>query len=254
MNSHQEKIVYGPVFSRRLGRSFGVNLFCAKKVCSYNCVYCELGKTLTPTFHPSNKRCYPKEVILDAVEKSLNKPRTIQHLTLSGNGEPTLHPDFYDIVLGIREMIDQLRPEIKFALLTNGTRSSDQDIQEAYQLVDTTMIKLDAGDPETFEKINRPVPGFDFDNLLNGLKQTPNLILQCCLMDGDINNVRGKPYNAWIGLLKTIDPEKVYLYTIERPISDQVVKRVPLEKLLKIQCELQDLGVQARAYDCLYND
>lgn len=247
--SLQQNIFYGPIFSRRLGRSFGVNLFKdVEKVCSYNCVYCEYGKTPHPTLRPPVDHIYPVDEIILAVKKALNKPRTIQYLTLSGNGEPTLHPDFITIVQAIRQLITKNRPDVRLALLTNGTGTITQEVQTAYRLIDKVMVKLDAGDEETFTKINRPVSGIEFLNLLDGLRQTPGLTLQSCLIDGAMTNIHGAAYFTWVKTLQELHPEEVQIYSIERPTSNKSIKKVLPNKLHRIQKDLQAFGIPAIAF------
>lgn len=248
--SHSRRtIVYGPFFSRRLGRSFGINLYQKKlKVCSFDCVYCEAGKTQTPTLFPSSNQCTSVDEILLSVEKVLNKPRTFQYLTLSGSGEPTLHPNFPEIIQGIRQITARFRPGLQLALLTNGSKSNTEEFRAVYPLIDKVMIKLDAGDEKTFKAINRPVDGFGFSDLMRGLRQTPGLILQSCLMEGEITNIRGPSYKAWVETLKALDPDEVQIYSIERPTSNNLVREVEPSQLVKIKNELQALGVNAQAY------
>ena len=234
-------ILYGPVFSRRLGRSLGINLFRAEgKVCSFDCVYCECGRTIAHTLTPTRDDVYPTDVVLAAVERAFSKPRTIQALTLSGNGEPTLHPDFLSVIEGIRSMITALRPEVKLALFTNGSRSSNPRIQSAYRLIDQVMIKLDSGDEETFKKINRPIGGFAFSDLIDGFRQTPRYIIQGCMINGNITNVSGEAYSAWFDRLGALQPEAVHLYSIDRSPWNQSVQVVSPEKLKQIERDIRE--------------
>lgn len=245
----QPNIIYGPIFSRRLGRSFGVNLFKGfEKVCSYNCVYCEVGKTIHPTLTPSLDQIYTVDEVVLAIKQALKKPRTIQYLTLSGTGEPTLHPDFMRIIQAIRRLINKSRPDVKLALLTNGSRSTDSEIQAAYRLIDKVMVKLDAGDEHTFSKINRPVKGFKLLNLLEGLRQTRGLTLQSCLIDGAVTNAHGAPYAAWVQTLQELHPVEVQIYSIERPSSNKLIYKVPPDQLQRIQKDLRALGIPAIAF------
>lgn len=242
-------IIYGPFFSRRLGRSLGINVFNASmKVCSFDCVYCEIGETLRPTLEAELTHCYEVEEILDAVERACNKPRSIHVLTLSGQGEPTLHPHFFEIVEGIRQIMNLMRPDAQLALLTNGTKSELESIQAAYRLIDQVMIKLDAGDPETFLKLNKPVYGFGFTDLIEGLRQARGLTLQSCMIEGDICNAHGKPYAYWVDMVRNIQPQEVQVYTIERPTRDEKVRKVAPVRLLEIEEDLLDDGINARAF------
>ena len=242
-------IVYGPFFSRRLGRSLGINLFQEKlKVCSFDCVYCEVGKTQTQTLDPSLHQCNTVDDILWSVEEALKKPRTIEHLTLSGNGEPTLHLNFPEIIQGIKQIIARFRPDVKLALLTNGSKASTAEFQAVYPLIDKVMIKLDAGDNETFKAINQPIDEFTFPDLMKGLRQTPGLILQSCLIEGEFTNIHGPSFKAWVDTLRALNPVEVQIYSIERPISNKLVRKVVPNQLFEVENELQALGIHAQAY------
>lgn len=249
-SSMQPDILYGPVFSRRLGRSFGINLFRSEgKVCSFDCVYCECGRTNTRTLTPARDDVYPVDEVLKAVDRAFSKPRTIYTMTFSGYGEPTLHPDFYTIVQGIRSMITTSRPDVELALFTNGSRSGDTSIQSAYQLIDQVMIKLDVGDEETFKKINRPISGFAFSDLIDGLRQTPRYIIQSCLINGGICNVSGEAYSAWLERLGALKPEAVHLYSIERSPWDQSIIIVNPEILRQIERDIRErFSFEVRAF------
>jgi len=154
----QKDIIYGPVLSRRLGRSLGINLLPTdRKVCSFDCVYCQYGRTTEPTFSPGVDDLPTFSDVVAAVEKALKKPHTIDTLTFSGNGEPTLHPQFPEIVRSIKRLRDDFRPEVKLAVLSNSSRVMDSAIVDALSLLDAPMMKLDAGDEITLREINQPV-------------------------------------------------------------------------------------------------
>ena len=246
----QPGIIYGPVLSRRLGRSIGINLLPVdRKVCSFDCVYCQYGRTAVLETAPSCEMMPSTETVLWAVEKALKKPRTIDVLTFSGNGEPTLHPDFNEIVREVRELVDRVRPNVGIGLLSNASRAMEDEIQSALQWIDLPIMKLDAGDPETFQAINRPINAIKFESIVSGLKSIKNLVLQSVLIDGDVSNTKGAAFSAWKELIGGLHPKKVQIYSSERPTAESSVSCVGGNRLKKIAEDLRSIyGVDAEAF------
>ena len=170
-------------------------------------------------------------------------------LTFSGNGEPTIHPDFPEIVKGVRILLDQYRPDAKLALLSNSTMVFSQAVQEAIRLIDAPMMKLDAGDETTFQTINQPVKGLHFDEIMSGLRKIPHLMIQSVMVDGKVSNVSGEPYQAWKNALADLKPQVIHIYSTERPTMREDVVRVNPKRLSEIAEELQgDLQLNAEAF------
>lgn len=236
----QSGIIYGPIFSRRLGRSLGINLLGSnQKVCSFDCLYCQYGQA--HVIDTSRHAGLPSvSEVLGHVERALKKPRTIEYLTFSGNGEPTLHPDFPEIVAGVILLRDRLRPDAKLAILSNSSRVNDSHVQLSLQLFDAPMMKLDAGDSCTFAAINRPVHFVSFQQIIEGLKALPNLMIQSLLLDGKISNVRGETYEAWASLLAELNPKEIHIYSIDRPTAYDGVDIVSPKRLQDIAEDLKE--------------
>ncbi len=235
----QTGIIYGPILSRRLGRSLGINLLGTEtKVCSLNCIYCQYGRA-KPIDLIKDTACLPTtEEILKEVEKALKKPRTIDFLTFSGNGEPTLHPDFPTIVQGVISLRDKIRPDARLAILSNSSGVIHPGIVTALNYLDAPMMKLDAGDAETFAAINRPAQSIKFWDIVEGLRALPNLIIQSLFVDGEISNVRDKPFTNWVKVLIDLNPEEIHIYSISRPTADAGVIPVNPKKLQEIEAQL----------------
>jgi wyosine [tRNA(Phe)-imidazoG37] synthetase (radical SAM superfamily) len=178
--------------------------------------------------------------IYEAVEAALKKPRSLDYLTFSGNGEPTIHPDFPEIVRGVKAIKDKLRPDAKLAILSNSSRVSDPEVAAALRLFDAPIMKLDAGDEETFEKINHPVGGLTIDDVVGGLKRLPLLIIQSVLINGDVTNIRGEAFEHWANRLAELHPRMVQIYSTERPTADANLQCVSPEKLQAIAKTLQE--------------
>jgi wyosine [tRNA(Phe)-imidazoG37] synthetase (radical SAM superfamily) len=190
----------------------------------------------------------PDEVFY-AIEKALRKPRSMDYLTFSGNGEPTIHPDFPEIVSGVRALLTHYRPDAKLALLSNSSKVSSQAIQEAIRFIDAPMMKLDAGDEATFQAINQPVAGLHLDEVLQGLRALPHLMIQSVLIDGKVSNVRGEAYQAWKATLADLQPETIHIYSTERPTMSGEVERVSPKRLSEIAEELKgQLKLNAQAF------
>ena len=245
----QPGIIYCPVLSRRLGRSLGINLLPTNcKVCSFDCIYCQYGEA-----KPSNK--VPMEGVLpivddvlSAVEKAFNKPRTIENVTFSGNGEPTLHPDFHEIVVEIKKIQHKLRPEARLAILSNGSKINDPNVFSALKLMDKPMMKLDAGDENTFRLINRGIKTIRLNEIVEGLKRLPNLLIQSMLIDGEISNIKGYAYESWAEVLGALQPREVHIYSVDRPTAKGKIKCVSPVDLQRIEEDLNtrfNLNVQA---------
>ncbi|MBG0786458.1 MAG: radical SAM protein [Anaerolineaceae bacterium] len=246
----QSGIIYGPILSRRLGRSLGINLLPSKrKVCSFDCIYCQYGGTKDLVLHPIRSTLPKPPEVYAAVEAALKKSRSIDYLTFSGNGEPTIHPDFPEIVRGVKAIKDKLRPEAKLAILSNSSRVNDPEVAAALRLFDAPIMKLDAGDQETFAGINRPVGGLKIDEIVNGLQRLPMLIVQSVLVNGEITNIRGEAFELWAERLATLHPRIVQIYSTERPTAQDEVRCVSPEKLQMIATELNERhGLNVHAY------
>jgi len=245
----QDRITYGPVFSRRLGRSLGVNLLPAdRKVCTFNCIYCHYGYA-TPVASSEGIEFPLTDWVLAAVEESIRRYPYADYLTFSGNGEPTLHPQFPEIVAGVRRLLDGMTHRLRFAILSNSTTAHRPEIREALALFDAPILKLDAGDAATFAALNRPAPGVNLERIVEGLKGIPGLITQTVFVDGKVSNVRGEPFEAWLAALAEIRPVHVQVYSTDRPVPDAGVERVPSAELRRIAEEVQRrTGLQATAY------
>ena len=231
----QPGIIYGPVNSRRLGHSLGINLLpTGHKLCSFDCVYCHYGRTQVKTLYPEASRLPGLEEILQAVREGLQAHPDIDYLTFSGNGEATLHPQFPGIAAGVRRLRDELRPDVKLTILSNASTVHLPHIQDALAGFESPIMKLDAGDPKTLAGLNRPVPEVKLEEMIEGLKKVPGLIIQSVLVDGRVSNVRGGAFDAWLAALADIKPTQVQIYSTDRPVPDVGVERVPPQTLRRI--------------------
>jgi len=237
----QSGIIYGPILSRRLGRSLGINLLPVnRKLCTFDCVYCQYGPAKVSEAKTTKDNFPSLSKVLTEVERALKKPRTIDFLTFSGNGEPTIHPDFPEIVAEVKKLRDRLRPDAKLAILSNSSLVSRPSILAALEQIDKPMMKMDAGDPQTFQLINRPAKSIDFWDMVAGLRSLPNLIIQSMLIDGKFSNVRGDAYRSWVALLVDLKPREVHIYSLDRPTAYDEVLPVSPQMLQGIAAGLRD--------------
>lgn len=247
----QEGVIYGPVFSRRLGRSLGINLLPDDyKLCSFDCVYCQYGRTEVKTLCPEPQRFRDRDWVLRAVEIGLlmHGP-DIDVITFAGNGEPTLYPDFPTIVAEVRRLRDRLCPDVKLAILSNSSTVHLPDIREGLALLDDPIMKLDAGDSRTLARVNRPDPAVKLAHVVEGLREVPRLTIQSVLIDGPATNIRGTSYEAWLSALDEIRPARVQIYSTDRPVPDAGVERVAPATLEHIAREVERrAGLQVDAY------
>ena len=212
----QKHIVYGPVHSRRLGRSLGINLLpCEVKVCTFNCLYCQYGWT---DFSCLESASFPNpETVLENVAhalRSLTEPPA--YITFSGNGEPTLHPDFPSIVDGIIAIRDEYAARAKTAILSNASTGHRPPVQRALAKLDVRIMKLDAGDPATLHSYNQPAPGVAYDAILQGLERLADVTVQSLFTAGPAGNDTPENLRAWIEHLKRIGPRRVQIYSLDR--------------------------------------
>jgi wyosine [tRNA(Phe)-imidazoG37] synthetase (radical SAM superfamily) len=189
------------------------------------------------------------EHVLEAVDAGLRTYPKLDHLTLSGNGEPTLHPDFLEIARGIRALRDRLQPGLHIAVFSNATTVTQPEIRKALTFFNDPILKLDAGDEATWRAINRPPLGITLAEIVDSLPLVPNLVLQSLFLDGRTQNVRGEPYQAWLRAVKKVQPMLVQVYSVDRPTPECGVVEVPAEGLERIAREITaSTGILAHAY------
>lgn len=246
----QSDVIYGPIQSRRLGRSLGINLLpTSRKLCTFECIYCQYGKAKTGSSSEPGQGLPSLEEVLRKVEAAISQRPSPDYLTFSGNGEPTLHPDFPQIVAQVRRLRDRLCPDAKLAILSNSSRLFDPEIRKALEQLDDPIMKLDAGDPSTFAKINRPVSSVSFEEMLTGLRSMPRMIIQSMIINGPVQNMEGEAHEAWLRAVAQLVPQRVQIYSIERPVAEEGVQRVSKETLGQLARRAEEqTGICVRAY------
>jgi wyosine [tRNA(Phe)-imidazoG37] synthetase (radical SAM superfamily) len=233
----QTGVLYGPIQSRRFGRSLGINLSsCSRKLCSFNCVYCWYGPTerLTTdaTEHLGDLPAAGR--VLEAVEGALRSQEELESVLLSGNGEPTLHPEFPAIACGVAELVERWQPEARTVLLSNSSGLGRSGVRDALASIELPVFKLDAGTRETFLALNRPADGVRFEEIVDELSTLEGITLQTLLVDGVPGNTREQELDAYFELVRWIAPAAVLLHTTERPVGRSATHRVAPERLHEI--------------------
>jgi len=233
----QTGVLYGPIQSRRFGRSLGINLAsCSRKLCSFNCVYCWYGPTerLTTDVGEDLSELPPAGRVLEAVESALRSQEELESVLLSGNGEPTLHPEFPAIARGVAELVEELQPEARLVLLSNSSGLGRSGVREALDCIELPVFKLDAGTPETFLALNRPADGVRFEEIVDELSTLEGITLQTLLIDGTPGNTSEEELDAYFELVRRIAPVAVLLYSTERPVARSATHRVAAERLHEV--------------------
>ena len=233
----KDGILYGPVNSRRLGKSLGINLSPGKqKLCSFNCIYCHYGwtKRLTTDLTPYADELPKADDAIAAVEGALKSDTEFAYITFSGNGEPSLHPDFPYLVEQIKHLKNKYRPEVKLGLLSNSTALTIDTVCEAVKSIDRPFLKLDAGTEAMFKAINRPAEDVSFDAIVERLIALDNISIQTVMIDGEPSNVTDDELTAYFNLIRKIKPREVHLYSIDRPVPGKDIRLVSPDKLKEI--------------------
>lgn len=245
-----DSIVYGPIRSRRLGVSLGVNLMPTDaKLCSFDCVYCECGWN-QPVLHPQlPTRQQVREALASNLSPLASSPQ-IDVITFSGNGEPTMHPDFLGIIQDTCALRDQYCPNAKVAVLSNSTQLGRVEVVQALKLCDNRILKLDSAIDATMRLIDKPVnPHLTVAQVMEWLQQFDgDFTLQTCFLRGDyhgqvIDNTIPEELAAWYQAVEILHPKQVMIYVIDRVTPLQTLEKIPAEQMQAIAKPLLDKGI-----------
>ncbi len=251
-----DKVIFGPVRSRRLGVSLGINLLPgAKKVCNFNCIYCECGWS-----QPVEKKggYLPlREEVSDALSSRLQEMKvrneTPDVITFAGNGEPTLHPEFPQIIDDSIMIRNKFFPSANIAVLSNATTISNPAIRNALLKIDMNILKLDSAFDETIRLHNQPRIDLKAGELIGHLRSlNGKLIIQTLFLRGRINgriidNTTIAEVNAWLNALELIRPSSVMIYTISRDTPEGgFLQKVPVAELNHIAGRVEKLGIKTQ--------
>ena len=244
--------IFGPIQSRRLGVSLGINLLPSTgKVCSFDCIYCECG------LNEANRPTSPlptREEVKNALEKQLKKMCVDQKLpdviTFAGNGEPTIHPEFAQIIDDTLALRDQYAPEAKVSVLSNATFLHRTDTVEALRKVDNNILKLDTVDMPFIQWVNQPNCKYDVAQVIEQMKVFDgDLIIQTLFLKGfhkgkSVNNTGAEFVEPWMAQLRAINPKQVMIYTLDRDTPVKGLEKATPEELNRIGNQLKELGFE----------
>lgn len=246
----QKGIIYGPVHSRRLGLSLGINVLPGNvKICPFNCIYCQYGWTkihqakIKSENFPLPAARVVKEALRAALETMVQR---VSYITFSGNGEPTLHHDFGQIVEEVIGLRDRLAPWAKTAILSNSALVSDEKTRKSLSRLDLRIMKLDCGSSEVFVKYNQPCPGINLEAITGGLvklSRMASVAIQTLFSVGKNGNFTTQNISLWIERLKRIRPSSVQVYTLDREAPAPNLRPATKEELLSIKCEAKKQGI-----------
>ncbi|MBN2597024.1 radical SAM protein [Labilibaculum sp.] len=250
-----DKIIFGPVKSRRLGVSLGINLLpndC--KLCSFNCIYCECGWNPDQyeqkiNFHPKNQ---VKESLFEKLTQMKANNEDLDVITFAGNGEPTLHPEFGEIINYTIEVRNQVFPQARIAVLSNSSMIHKKSVFDALNKVDDNILKLDGGTEETIINLDQPVGKFNLNNLVELLsKFDGNLIIQTLFIRGEyggkvIDNTTREEIDAWLTHLQKIQPKEVMIYTISRDTPSDNLEKISMKELKQIAQKVEEAGFKTQ--------
>jgi wyosine [tRNA(Phe)-imidazoG37] synthetase (radical SAM superfamily) len=251
-----DEIIFGPVNSRRLGVSLGINLLPDNsKFCTFDCVYCECGWTPKKQHKP---QLPPRELVKTKLEAKLIEMMANgtppNNITFAGNGEPTIHPDFEGVINDTIELRDKHCPEAQISVLSNATQLHKTKVVESLKKVDQNILKLDSAIPATINAINRPLKDLTVEELVEKLKQFDGkLIIQTLFIKGEyegdvFDNTTEEEVSAWLKLVEEIKPESVMLYPIARDTPAEKLEKIDSAVLSKIAEQVEDLGINAIYY------
>ena len=243
-----DSIVYGPIRSRRLGVSLGVNLMpTTAKLCTFDCVYCECGWN-QPVMHPTLPT---RDEVREALRTQLSTLQSqLDVITFSGNGEPTLHPDFLGIIEDTCALRDEYCPQAKVSVLSNSTQLGRKDVVEALRLCDNRILKLDSAIDTTMRLVDKPVNAqLTVGQVVEWLSAFDgDFTLQTCFLRGVyegqvIDNTTDEELRAWYEVVDKLHPKQVMIYVIDRETPLKTLEKIPAEKMEAIAAPLRKKGI-----------
>lgn len=246
------EIAYGPIHSRRLGVSLGMELMpLDHKLCTFNCVYCECGWN-SPVTHP---QLPSRTEVAEALESKLIALQAdgtqLDVITFSGNGEPTLHPEFAAIIDDTLVLRDRYQPQAKVSVLSNSTQLGRADVVEALRRCDNRILKLDAGTDTMMRRIDLPVnANLSVAQIEQWLSQfNGDFTLQTCFLRGAhdgqiIDNTTPEELNAWYSIVDRLHPKQIMIYVIDRKTPEENLRKISRDEMERIAAPLITKGYQ----------
>ena len=243
---HFDDIVFGPIFSRRLGSSLGVNILPSKgKLCNFDCIYCECGWNKDGISDKVFPRLAQVEAALkEKMSKAAAEGVPVDSITFSGNGEPTMNPDFPQIIDAVLRLRDKYFPQAKVSVLSNATLIGRKPVIEALMKVDNPILKIDAASDEAVRKINKPVGHYCLDEVVEDLKAfNGNFVLQTMFLKSDyVDTSSPDLLGKWMEIVRVLRPREIMVYTIDRETPDKTLGKYTVEEMTAFVQPLIDEG------------
>ncbi len=247
-----DDIIFGPVRSRRLGLSLGVNLLPVdSKLCSFNCIYCECGWTAGGGAKPRfNSRGDVQRLLGEKLREMTAAGTPPDVITFAGNGEPTMHSEFEQIIDDTIALRDRLCPAAKVSVLSNATMIGRESVRRALLRVDNNILKLDSAFDDTVRLVDNPQGSYTVAKTVANMKLFEGrLIIQTMFLRGEcggqrVDNTTEREVAAWLELVREIAPQKVMIYTIDRDTPCPTLEKVPVEELRLIAARVESLGIE----------
>ncbi len=252
MTSLYHDIIFGPVRSRRLGLSLGVNLLPTEsKLCSFDCIYCECGWNHEhPGQHRFNSREDVRRLLDETLRRMVSEGTPPDVITFAGNGEPTLHPEFEAVIGDVIALRDELCPAAKVSVLSNATQLGREDVRRALMRVDNPILKLDSAFDATVRRMNIPQSAsYTVRGVVESMKLFEgSMIMQTMFLRGEvdgeaIDNTTEEEVAAWLELVREVAPRQVMVYSLDRDTPCQTLEKVPKEDLQRIAARVEALGI-----------
>ena len=244
-------IIFGPIKSRRLGLSLGVNLLpLDSKLCSFDCIYCECGWAEgghTPRFNPRER---VRGLLGEKLREMTSAGTPPDVITFAGNGEPTMHPHFEEIIDDTIALRDEICPTAKISVLSNATMIGRESVRRALLRVDNNILKLDSAFDQTVRLIDNPQGNYSVARTVELMKLFEGkMIVQTMFLRGSydgqvVDNTTEREVAAWLELIREIAPERVMVYTIDRDTPAPDLEKVSVEELRQIAERVQSLGIE----------
>ncbi|MBO4771387.1 MAG: radical SAM protein [Bacteroidales bacterium] len=245
-------LIYGPIKSRRLGNSLGVNLLpTQRKYCNFNCIYCECGandadggKIILA------RRAEIAEALSQKLKELHSQGIAVDSITFAGNGEPTIHPDFEGVMEDTVNERNKYYPEAQISVLSNATRISNPDVVKALMMIDNRILKLDSAIEATAKAIDRPVGSYSVAKIVDLMKGfNGKFTMQTMFLEGDvngqhINNMTDEEVSAWLEVVKATKPKQVMIYTIDRATPEQNLRKATHDELDAIRDRVKAAGFE----------
>ena len=242
----REETVFGPIKSRRLGNSLGINLLPTKgKICNFYCIYCECGWNkdgLADKNIPNAARV--RRCLEDKLSECLLDGTRIDSITFSGDGEPTLNPEFPRIIEDTIKLRDAFCPDAKISVLSNATKVHIPEVFEALCKVDNPIMKIDAPSDKLVALINKPAPGYELVRTLEALTRFDgNFILQTMfLKSADFDSSSPAVMKGWMEIVRYLQPREIMAYTIDRPAPQEGLQAFTEAEIRELVQPLIDEG------------